>query len=133
MLAPFFDRMLTHDLNNRFTAEGALEFFQNEYSKLTAQQLNSRAYPSYKRDLGFNCWDHIPPDLAKKWACHRTPPVPLSYIILRWLRKKRYMGHVLPWTRWFLFRLVTFPRLIFKSLQAIYRTLNFGYTRFGRV
>ena len=121
MLAPLFDRMLTHDLKRRFTADEALEFFQNEYSELTEQQLNRLTYPHpYEEGSGFDCWDRIPPHLAEKWACHRTPPVPPSYPVLRWICKKRPMEHVVPWIRWLLFSLVTFPRLILKSLQAIF-------------
>ena len=121
MLVPLFDRMLTHDLKRRFTADEALEFFQNEYSELTEQQLNRLTYPHPSvRGSGFDCWDHIPPHLAEKWACHRTPPVPRSYPFLRRLCKKRPMEHVVPWTRWLLFSLMIFPRRVLKSLQAMF-------------
>ena len=117
MLAPLFDRMTTHDLTRRFTADEALDFFQNEYSILREEQLNRPVTP----DCGgssFDYWDHMPPYLAEKWAHHRTPPVPLSYPVLRWLCKRRPMEHVVPWIRWLLFSLVTFPRRVLKSLQT---------------
>ena len=117
MLAPLFDRMLTHDLKRRFTADEALEFFQKEYSELTEEQLNDFTPPN-EGGSGSDCWDYIPPHLAEKWACHRTPPVPLSYPVLRWLCRRRPMEHVVPWIRWLLFSLVTFPRRVLKSLQT---------------
>ena len=131
MLAPLFDRMLTHDLKRRFTADEALEFFQNEYSELIEQQLNRLTYP-HPCEEGTGFWllgSHTPPHLAEKWACHRTPPMPLSYLVLRWLCKKMPMEHVepliwwllfglvVPWTWWLLFNLVGFPRLVLKSLR----------------
>jgi hypothetical protein len=118
MLVPLFDRMTTHDLTRRFTADEALEFFQNEYSELTEEQLNHLVAPN-RGGSRFNCWDRIPPHLAVKWACHRTAPVPLSYPVLRWLCRRRPMEHVVPWIRWLLFSLVTFPRRILKSLQMM--------------
>ena len=117
MLAPLFDKMTTHDLKRRFTAEEALEFFQNEYSELTEEQLGCRTYYDIDRS-SFDCWDCIPLHLAVKWACHRTPPVPPSYPVLCWLCKRRPMEHVLPWIRWLIFSLVTFPRRVLKSLQT---------------
>ena len=122
MLAPLFDKMTTHDLKRRFTAEEALEFFQNEYSELTEEQLGCRTYYDIDRS-SFDCWDRIPPHLAVKWACHRTPPVPPSYPVLRWLCKRRPMEHVLPWIRWLIFSLVTFPRRVLKSLQTSFCAL----------
>ena len=120
MLAPLFDRMLTHDLKRRFTADEALEFFQNEYSKLTEQQLNCLTYSHPFQDGSYiDCWNRIPPHLAEKWACHRLPPVPWSYPFLRWLWKKRRMEHVLPWIRLF-FSLIISPRRALKSLQVIF-------------
>ena len=122
MLAPLFDRMTTHYLTRRFTADEALDFFQNEYSTLREEQLNRLVTP----DCGgsnFDCWDRIPPRLGEKWACHRTPPVPPSYPVLHWLCKRRPMEHVVPWIRWFLFSLVMFPRCILKSLQTSFCTL----------
>ena len=94
MLAPLFDRMTTHDLTRRFTADEALEFFQNEYSQLTEEQLNCFATPD-RGGSKFNRWDHIPPHLAEKWACHRTLPLPPSYPVLRWIcrRSTLYPGY----------------------------------------
>ena len=126
MLAPLFDRMTTHDLTRRFTPDAwpdeALEFFQNEYSKLSEEQLNHPVVVN-QWDSSINCWDHIPSHLAEKWACHRTPPVPPSYPVLRWLCKRRPMEHVVPWIRWLLFSLVTFPRRVLKSLQTSFCAL----------
>ena len=56
MLAPLFDRMTTHDLTRRFTADEALEFFQNEYSQLTEEQLGCHTYYDSDRSSS-ECWD----------------------------------------------------------------------------
>ena len=126
MLVPLFDRMTTHDLTRRFTADEALEFFQNEYSQLTKEQLGCHTYYDSNRSSS-ECWDLIPRHLAEKWACHRTPPVPLSYPVLRWLCKRRPMEHVVPWIRWFLSSLVTFPRRVLKSLQMMFWNNEAGF------
>ena len=122
MLAPLFDRMTTHDLTRRFTVDEALEFFQNEYSELTEEQLGYHTIYDLE-GTGFDYWDRIPRGLAEKWACHRTPPVPPLYPVLRWLCKRRHMDHVVPWMRWLLFSLVTFPRRVLKSLQTSFCAL----------
>ena len=119
MLAPLFDRMTTHDLTRRFTADEALDFFQNEYSTLREEQLNRPVTPD-RGGSSFDYWDHMPPYLAEKWAHHRTPPVPLSYPVLRWLCKRRPMEHVVPWIWWLLFSLVTFPRRVLRSLRMMF-------------
>ena len=53
--------MLTHDLKRRFTPDEALEFFQNEYSKLTEQQLNCLTYSHPFQDGAYiDCWHRLP-------------------------------------------------------------------------
>ncbi|KAF9563614.1 hypothetical protein CPC08DRAFT_721564 [Agrocybe pediades] len=88
VLAPFFDMLTTHKLRQRFTAAEALAFFEDFYGDLSEEELQKKVpewdgivqpRPYYDSDR----WASVPPDLAKKWAMYKEPPLPWKTRLLR--------------------------------------------------
>ncbi|KAF8510461.1 kinase-like domain-containing protein [Hysterangium stoloniferum] len=90
ILAPFFDRMITSKLEDRFTATEALAFFEKLQARLTPEQLNSEPpkvhrgiYPApWDSDLSAR-WSELPVDFVREWSLYRAPPPSLWTRILR--------------------------------------------------
>ncbi|KAH9944558.1 uncharacterized protein BXZ73DRAFT_39962, partial [Epithele typhae] len=85
-LAPLFDRMTTHVVHERFTAEEALRFFRDTTARISAEALDSKC-PS---DLDWSVtsdvyWSRLSPQDQATWRRHRTPPLPWWTPILGWL------------------------------------------------
>ncbi|PBK77789.1 hypothetical protein ARMSODRAFT_1077465 [Armillaria solidipes] len=77
-LAPLLDMMVTHDYKRRFTASEALKFFEDMYPLLPEEQLQAfpPMLPHPEDHETFDKWKDLPPDLTKRWASYREPPLP---------------------------------------------------------
>ncbi|KAK0445394.1 kinase-like domain-containing protein [Armillaria borealis] len=77
-LAPLLDMMVTHDYKRRFTASEALKFFEDMYPLLPEEQLQAfpPMLPHPEDHETFDRWKDLPPDLTKRWASYREPPLP---------------------------------------------------------
>ena len=105
MLAPLFDRMTTHIISERFTANEAYDFcemirmaYSNEDLEISVSPLlrghDNQANPRY--------WDQLDSAFVAKWSFHRTPPKSIWFTVCLWL-SDRFDPH---WTA-----LVKFCRL----------------------
>ncbi|SJL04409.1 uncharacterized protein ARMOST_07775 [Armillaria ostoyae] len=98
-LAPLLDMMVTHDYKRRFTASEALKFFEDMYPLLPEEQL--QAFPpmlSHPEDHEtFDRWKGLPPDLTRRWASYREPPLPRFTRILRYLCEYRRIRPIIIW------------------------------------
>ncbi|KAF8067479.1 kinase-like domain-containing protein [Lyophyllum atratum] len=90
MLAPLFDRMITRNIPQRFTAAEALLFFEEQvYPQTTESQLEED--PVTLRDSNFlpfdfyDRWGGLDPSFVEKWAAFREPPVPWRIRVLRFI------------------------------------------------
>ncbi|KAF9474164.1 hypothetical protein BDN70DRAFT_816162 [Pholiota conissans] len=112
MLAPLLDRMTTWEIDKRFTAAEALQFFELMRSELTEEQLSIKEYESEQfvpYEL-YDRWRGLPEDFTQKWALYRQPPVPLVMRILRHIYFSHYLpNHVIPSIRRFFSRLTCIP------------------------
>ncbi|KAF8905860.1 other/AgaK1 protein kinase [Gymnopilus junonius] len=114
-LAPLLDRMTTRDLNCRFTASQALQFFDEMSSQMSQSELGTPIWLHNPARLvpydEFNRWEYVPPDLARKWTAYREPPIPWITKALRWICASEYFSvyKVIARIRWFLHKLA-FPQ-----------------------
>lgn len=77
LLAPFLDRMITRDMEKRFTAPQARSFLEMLRSSLSVTQLNSvipRATPRSAEK--YNRWIGLPEDFIREWSSYREAPTP---------------------------------------------------------
>ncbi|KAF9565822.1 hypothetical protein CPC08DRAFT_815074 [Agrocybe pediades] len=84
ILAPFFDMLTTHKLQQRFTASEALAFLEDFYGTLSEEELNKQSSPGHFSVLHYyklDRWASVPPHLAKKWAIYKEPPLSWKTII----------------------------------------------------
>lgn len=72
--APLFDKMTTHAISQRFTAEEALVFFQDRTDELSKETLLMPVELKME-DSQESYWDRLPSDVGRKWAHYRTPSV----------------------------------------------------------
>ncbi|CAA7265454.1 unnamed protein product [Cyclocybe aegerita] len=111
LLAPLLDRMTTHRLQERFTAEQALRYLEEAYAEITEDELSKEMEPEPmpicedSRDL----WVDVPPHLAARWSSHRQPALPLRQKFLRWLCRYPTMQHLVLLARWTFYQLTTYP------------------------
>ncbi|KAF8909770.1 kinase-like domain-containing protein [Gymnopilus junonius] len=112
LLAPLLDRMTTRDLQRRFTASEALGFFEDMYSQMTQTELarwvDSRGRGGLPYDQ-YDRWQRVPADFAKQWAIYKEPPIPWTTKVLRAICGIPWICHVVPWFRWFFFKLSSSP------------------------
>ncbi|KAI0645512.1 hypothetical protein C8Q79DRAFT_697473 [Trametes meyenii] len=77
LLAPLFDRMTTHNLTRRFTAEEALAFLDYAWSQLPESAhdacLSSEARKDHQIQHGMH-WSLTPPGFEDQWSHYKTPP-----------------------------------------------------------
>jgi hypothetical protein len=87
MLAPFLDKMVTHEVSQRFTAPQALEFLRELCSTLSPAelQIGLRGRLSWIYEPGYDKWSGLPPNFVKEWASFRIPELPLLTKVLRWI------------------------------------------------
>jgi hypothetical protein len=116
MLAPLLDKMTTRDIENRFTAAEALQFFEEMLPTVAEDQLNLEEYEDpeeYIRYDLYNRWQYLPENFQKKWSAYRQLPTPVAAKVLRAICSSEYVPHYfLPSVRWFLFKVTRFPPYI---------------------
>ncbi|EJF65250.1 hypothetical protein DICSQDRAFT_152498 [Dichomitus squalens LYAD-421 SS1] len=84
-LPALFDKMTTHIVSQRFSAEEALAFFKASTKDLTQDaleaslELTMEYEPLYDSDV---YWSRLPSELQARWICHRTPPLPRWFYVL---------------------------------------------------
>lgn len=79
MLAPLFNKMITRDVANRFTAHQALVFFEDFRFGMLPLQLNAKLPPAPAIRVNaekYDRWEGLPQDFIQKWASYREPPIP---------------------------------------------------------
>ncbi|GJJ07968.1 hypothetical protein Clacol_002175 [Clathrus columnatus] len=99
-LAPLFDRLITDKLELRFTAEEALQFFDQMHAKLSPQQLSLDAPIDIDSIIPFwepekhDRWEGLPEEFVKEWGHFRAPKPSLYTRFLR--RISLAYSHVSP-------------------------------------
>ncbi|GJJ07970.1 hypothetical protein Clacol_002177 [Clathrus columnatus] len=83
-LAPLFDRLITDQLELRFTSYEALRFFEEMCAKLDPKQLSleapvdtASAYPPWEPGE-YDRWEGLPSDFVQEWE-HFKAPIPSIY------------------------------------------------------
>lgn len=89
LLAPLLDKMTTHVIDERWSAEEALAFFSDIQASLTLDILDSNVALKPTLDIiGVPDlrWNQLSPEFRSSWRKHRSPPAPRSWLacILRW-------------------------------------------------
>ena len=105
-LAALFDRMTTHVVSRRFSADEALDFFRSNFGSLpqevrdTPVTLKVNYETMYRPEL---YWSKLAPSVQTEWSRFRTPPLPRWWRFLNWLMQ-------IPWC----YRAVEFVRRTFR-------------------
>ncbi|PPQ80617.1 hypothetical protein CVT25_001646, partial [Psilocybe cyanescens] len=91
MLAPLLDKMTTWDLNSRFTASEALQFFEERMAELSDEQLqvifwDERLRIPYNE---YDRWEGLPICFVERWKAYRVAPLPWHMRFLRSLCQRR--------------------------------------------
>ncbi|KAF8904100.1 hypothetical protein CPB84DRAFT_1823673 [Gymnopilus junonius] len=102
-LAPLLDKMTTRNLESRFTASEALQFFEDMYSHLTEAEIQQTIGRRFRTNFyyKYDRWVLVPPDFAKKWASYKEPPIPWTMQVIRYLCRRTWIYHVVAHVRWF--------------------------------
>ncbi|KAG6845144.1 hypothetical protein H0H87_000381 [Tephrocybe sp. NHM501043] len=94
MLAPLLDRMTTRNVDQRFKASEALQFFEQYVVPLTTEdQMSSRALRPNKGYVAYDYYDRwrgLDPKFVEKWVAFREPPVPRHVQFLRDICEYRF-------------------------------------------
>lgn len=100
MLAPFFDMMLTDDVQARFTAREALEFIRQVDESLTDEQRRASTAHAYInwRSIGHR-WEGLPDSFVKQWSRYRRVKLGWMAQLLRWICSYAYGYHIIRWLR----------------------------------
>ncbi|KAF8869760.1 kinase-like domain-containing protein [Gymnopilus junonius] len=112
MLAPLLDKMTTRDLQHRPTASEVLRLFEDLYSESIEARSDCWIQTQYRVDTPYDeydRWEHVPTDLAKKWAIYKEPPIPWTTKVLRVICRRPWLCHIVPWFRWLFFKLSSSP------------------------
>ena len=102
MLAPLLDKMVTWNIKERFTASEALGFFEDMYSQLTLEQLESCPPPEKADADGWavhDRWKDLPKDFVQRWSSFRTPKPPFMMRLLRWVCGPQWVHLTILWLR----------------------------------
>lgn len=86
MLAPFLDRLITDNLDERFTSLQALDFLEHMHAELTPGQLAARIPTSactWTTTEEYDRWHGLPNDFLKQWDSFRAPTPSLYTRALR--------------------------------------------------
>ncbi|KAI1794200.1 hypothetical protein LXA43DRAFT_1118910 [Ganoderma leucocontextum] len=84
-LPALFDKMTTHVVSQRFSAEEALEFFRRETKDLPRNALEAHLILSVEGEAMYYSdvyWSRLSPQLQAQWASLRTPPLGCWFHIL---------------------------------------------------
>ncbi|KAM5531272.1 hypothetical protein V8D89_015073 [Ganoderma adspersum] len=88
VLPALFDKMTTHIVSQRFSAEEALEFFRCETEDLPRNVREAQLVLSFEgeaMDSSDVYWSRLSPQCQAQWAWLRTPPLGCWFHILNWL------------------------------------------------
>ncbi|KAF7796731.1 hypothetical protein EIP86_007914 [Pleurotus ostreatoroseus] len=72
-LAALFDKMTTHLIPQRFTAEEAYAFFREATKDLGQETLLTQVKLEFRYEIDSVYWDHLSLDVQRKWDYYRTP------------------------------------------------------------
>ncbi|PPR07282.1 LOW QUALITY PROTEIN: hypothetical protein CVT26_012442 [Gymnopilus dilepis] len=98
-LAPLLDKMTTRHLESRFTAQEALQFFEQMYYQLCESELNRSIGGEYAKEDA-----SLPPELTQKWAAYREPPISWTTKVLRRICGRIWAIYLIACIRWISFR-----------------------------
>ena len=87
-LAPLFDKMTTWQVSQRFTAEEALRFFEDEVShpsEVVLQMPQTVCVDWETMSDSNRYWSKLSPQSQKEWSHLRTPAWPLWMRGLQWI------------------------------------------------
>ncbi|EJF65244.1 hypothetical protein DICSQDRAFT_124494 [Dichomitus squalens LYAD-421 SS1] len=87
-LPALFDKMTTHIVSQRFTAEEALKFLNDSAMDVPQDALEAPLELGMEYGAMFDSevyWSRLPPGLQASWTDYRAPPLPRSFWILNWL------------------------------------------------
>ncbi|KAH7882305.1 hypothetical protein F5I97DRAFT_1909263, partial [Phlebopus sp. FC_14] len=89
MLAPLFDGMILRKIDKRFTAQEALQFFeQHVVPSVSPSQACARPprphIPTINPEL-YDRWDGLDPEFVRTWDRYRLPRLTWSTRALRWI------------------------------------------------
>ena len=104
-LAALFDRMTTHVIHDRFTAEEAYQFFQTT----TAHLPDDVRKTPVRTDVCFDAmkdagvyWSRLSASDQMIWGRHRTPPRPWWMWVLGRIMRYDYGSRLVSLVRWIL-------------------------------
>lgn len=126
LLAPLLDKMVTRDINNRFTAEEALQFVERILIEAEPAQLSVVERPNPFRGIftyeTYDRWQGLPIDFQRGLAAYREPVgVPLISRALRAIiRSNIFPRSTVPTIRWLFFRITSVPRMVGEQLLKCY-------------
>ncbi|KAG6852657.1 hypothetical protein H0H87_009530, partial [Tephrocybe sp. NHM501043] len=101
MLAPLLDRMTTRNVDQRFKASEALQFFEQYVVPLTTEDQMSSPAPEPTMDSEYvpydyyDRWQGLDPEFVEKWVAYREPPVPRHVQFLRYICEYRQVHGLL--------------------------------------
>ncbi|RPD59843.1 hypothetical protein L227DRAFT_502830 [Lentinus tigrinus ALCF2SS1-6] len=86
-LAALYDKMTTHLLAKRFTAEEALQFLDHQINGLPEEVLTRTLTTTRSWDALDDSevyWSQLSPEQLEEWSHFRTPPIPMWSNVLAW-------------------------------------------------
>ncbi|KAI0070464.1 hypothetical protein K474DRAFT_1608634, partial [Panus rudis PR-1116 ss-1] len=86
-LAPLFDKMTTHIIQERFTASEALSFFNSEIQRSLSDDCLDKPVTLGPAPICLVdwCWKDLSPEFCTRWRSYRTPPIPWYDRVLDWV------------------------------------------------
>lgn len=96
--AALFDNMTTYVVSERWTAKQSLRFLQDATETLDRETLNAQiklTIPQCFHDY----WKKLSPELRRKWAAYRTPPLPRLSFVMEWLFQFEFVYDIVAYVR----------------------------------
>ena len=92
LVAPLLERMITDDIERRFTAVEALQFCDDIKSRATEEDL-TKSIPPHINDRPLQVpWNSLPSNFVAQWSLWRNPPPTYRTRLLRWIDEFEW-GH----------------------------------------
>ncbi|PFH49987.1 hypothetical protein AMATHDRAFT_146307, partial [Amanita thiersii Skay4041] len=103
LLAPLIDMMATPDIDKRFTANQALEFFLTLRSEMSEKELKCPIPRERAEKLslwdGFSRWNGLSTEFVQRWEAYRELPPSLPRRLLRTFCKRHWGRNIIYYTR----------------------------------
>ena len=99
--AALFDKMTTHVVIQRWTAEEAQRFLRSIMGALDKEKLEERVVlriPDYFDEY----WEKLSPENCAKWSPYRTPPVSRLALVMEWCYQTDIIRSIIKSVRRFL-------------------------------